>query len=297
MPRAHPRTAETSGICETSEVSGRALNRVLVVGNTGRREFREARAAIRAQRPTIDAPGIDAACAILAGEDPFDLIVVAEDHPGQYSDEAIDRLRRLAPLARVVGLLGSWCEGESRTGRPWPGAIRVYWHQWLPRFGRESARLDAGALGSWSLPVTASDEERMLALADEPFSKRTGRIAVCSSEFAMQDWLCAGCRRAGYSAVWLRGSGPHALENAAAGIFDAADSSDSQYEALRRLADDLRPAPVLALLGFPRVEDRDRALAAGAAAVLSKPLLLEDLFWQLDRLVLAERSDEVKDER
>jgi hypothetical protein len=30
------------------------------------------------------------------------------------------------------------------------------------------------------------------------------------------------------------------------------------------------------------VEDRDRALAAGAAAVLAKPLLLEDLFWQLD---------------
>ena len=261
------------------------LNRSLVVGNTGRREFREACAAMRAQRPVIEAPGIDAACAILAGsEDVFDVIVVAEDCPGQYSEETIDRLRRLAPLARVVGLLGSWCEGESRTGRPWPASIRVYWHQWLPRFGRESARLDAGILGSWSLPVTAGEDERMLALADEPFPKRAGRIAIYSPEFAMQDWLGEACRRAGYSTVWLRGNGPYAGSSAVAGIFDAGDG-DAEYETLRRLTADLRPAPVIALLGFPRVEDRDRALAAGATAVLSKPLLLEDLYWQLDRLI------------
>jgi len=301
MLNASPKTSEVS---KTSEVC--ALNRSLVVGNTGRREFREACAAMRAQRPVIEAPGIDAACAILAGgEDVFDVIVVAEDRPGQYSEETIDRLRRLAPLARVVGLLGSWCEGESRTGRPWPASIRVYWHQWLPRFGRESARLDAGILGSWSLPVTAGEDERMLALADEPFPKRAGRIAIYSPEFAMQDWLGAACRRAGYSTVekgdksnFCEGptgsprriglipfSSPHAGESAAAGIFDAGDG-DAEYQTLRQLAADLRPAPVIALLGFPRVEDRDRAVAAGAAAVLSKPLLLEDLYWQLDRLLL-----------
>jgi len=31
------------------------------------------------------------------------------------------------------------------------------------------------------------------------------------------------------------------------------------------------PTPVIALLDFPRIEDYDRALEAGAAAVLSKP--------------------------
>jgi CheY-like chemotaxis protein len=44
------------------------------------------------------------------------------------------------------------------------------------------------------------------------------------------------------------------------------------------------PAPIVALLNFPRVEDRDRALAAGAAAVLSKPVLVEDLLWQLRQI-------------
>jgi len=38
-------------------------------------------------------------------------------------------------------------------------------------------------------------------------------------------------------------------------------------------------------MDFPRIDDRSRALAAGARAVVSKPFLIEDLFWQIDRLV------------
>lgn len=52
----------------------------------------------------------------------------------------------------------------------------------------------------------------------------------------------------------------------------------------------LRPAPVIALLDFPRIEDYDRAMAAGAVAVVSKPLHLDDLFWQLDRALEDERD-------
>ena len=149
MLNAHPKTSEVLKTSEVCQVSGCTPNRTLVVdNNTARREFREACAAMRAQRPVIEVPGVDAACEILAGsDDVFDVIVVAEDRPGQYSEETIDRLRRLAPLARVVGLLGSWCEGESRTGRPWPASIRVYWHQWLPRFGRLLVSPVAGLSG------------------------------------------------------------------------------------------------------------------------------------------------------
>ena len=49
----------------------------------------------------------------------------------------------------------------------------------------------------------------------------------------------------------------------------------------------MAPAPLIALLDFPRIEDVERARSAGAAAVLSKPLQLEDLFWHLERVVAA----------
>ena len=75
---------------------------------------------------------------LAAGRFVPDVIVVAQAFPGQFSLDEIDRIRGLAPLARLLGLLGSWCEGEVRTGLPWPAVIRIplsgsfyqYFHWW-----------------------------------------------------------------------------------------------------------------------------------------------------------------------
>ena len=47
-----------------------------------------------------------------------DWIVVAESVPGEVGHAAIKSLTRATPLTRIVGLLGSLCEGAARTGRP-----------------------------------------------------------------------------------------------------------------------------------------------------------------------------------
>ena len=73
-----------------------------------------------------------------------------------------------------------------------------------------------------------------------------------------------------------------AVEGAVAAIFDATDLSAGEYDDLRHLTTALHPAPVIALLAFPRSEDHRRALSAGAAAVVSKPLAVDDLFWELN---------------
>jgi CheY-like chemotaxis protein len=75
-----------------------------------------------------------------------------------------------------------------------------------------------------------------------------------------------------------------------AAIYDGADGA-GPLDGLEHLAATLgrlpsgKPVPILALLGFPRIDQKRRALAAGAAAVLSKPVQLDDLFWHLDRLI------------
>jgi hypothetical protein len=161
----------------------------------------------------------------------------------------------------------------------------VYWHQWIPHFGRESARWEDGARSSWGLPVTVGEEERVLALGEGAFPRRSGLIAVCSGEFAMQDWIGAACRRAGYTTEWIRPGDRLLAPRPVAAVFDAGDRPDEQEAHLRCLAAALRPAPIVALLQLPRVDDRNRALAAGAASVLAKPILVEDLLWELDRLV------------
>ena len=88
---------------------------ILLLGDVRRTEFLEARAGLDRWGDVTEFSDVDSASAALAaGLLSPDVIVVAQAFPGQFSHRAIDRLRRLAPLARVVGLLGSWCEGEMR---------------------------------------------------------------------------------------------------------------------------------------------------------------------------------------
>jgi hypothetical protein len=285
---------------------------ILLLGDTDRPEFAQARRTLQRLARVIPAADVDAACDVLARPGPFetgcesrrdspeadgpvavDAIVVAQAYPGEFSADALDRLTRLAPLARVVGLLGSWCEGEVRSGRPWPGAVRVYWHQWRPRCHQELGRIAQGLLSSWCLPPTATDEERLLASANRPLSRREGLIVIWSPSFDMADWLSQACRRAGYATVQMRNrvaggldrrgatvNGPD--DGVCAALFDALDCRGEELDDLRQLAAALRPAPVIVLMSFPRVDDRDRVLAAGAAAILSKPLTLEELDWQVE---------------
>ena len=259
---------------------------ILLVGSTERSEFREAGAVLGSLGQVVPATDAESACSALEqGEFAPDVIVVAQAYPGQYSAEAVDRMRRLAPLARVVGLLGSWCEGETRSGQPWPAAVRIYWHQWPAQAAQEIARLRAGTCSTWSLPITSSEEERLLLSAEEPVGKREGRIALWTPDFEMQDWLKSACAKRGYSTTWLLGHRPAPAEAVTAAVFDGNECRGEERASLEQLAAALGPAPIVALLDFPRVEDRDRALGAGAKAVVSKPFLIDDLFWQIEQLL------------
>ena len=68
----------------------------------------------------------------------FDLIVIAQSQRDQFLSVDLEKLQAIFPLTPIVGLLGSWCEGELRSGQPLPGVTRVYWHQWQGRYDIKS---------------------------------------------------------------------------------------------------------------------------------------------------------------
>ena len=258
---------------------------VLLVGDSKSAEFRYALTALGDGRQLAMAEDVETAERLLAcGKCIPDVLVVAQSFPGQVSAAAVERLRRLAPLARVVGILGSWCEGEQRTGSPWPATIRCYWHQWPVRAARQLRAIRDRQLAAWSLPHTATEEERCLCESKSDGTSRAGLVVVWSYNRAVAEWLCDACRACGWATVWLRPDWRAAVSGAALGIFDDANLSGPQHEQLYRMCKLVHPAPVLALLDFPRIEDVACALQAGAAAVLSKPVQLADLYWQLDQL-------------
>jgi len=86
------------------------------------------------------------------------------------------------------------------------------------------------------------------------------------------------------------------VEGAVAAIFDGGDLGPNQCDDLRHLADTVHPAPVVALLAFPRMEDYRRARSSGAAVVLSKPLALNDLWEIVERGERREERGEGREE-
>src|SRR5262245_30360672 len=51
-------------------------------------------------------------------------IIIVQSVPRRVSRREVERWHAVAPLARLVALVGPWCEGELRSGRPWPGVVR-----------------------------------------------------------------------------------------------------------------------------------------------------------------------------
>jgi CheY-like chemotaxis protein len=109
----------------------------------------------------------------------------------------------------------------------------------------------------------------------------------------MAETLASACRSWGWEATRLRAPGD-AAAGAIAAVFDCGRCLDDELVELQRTAAALAPAPLIAIVHFPRIEDCERARQAGAAAALAKPLQWADLFAELDRVNATARGGPIK---
>lgn len=217
------------------------------------------------------------------------LLLFAQRFPGEFPTETVELLRRRLPLARCLALVGSWCEGEPRSGQPLPGVTRLYWHQWTEQTLRDLRKLLSGDFGPWSLPATASEEDRLavaLASAEETAPPAVGLVCIVAQDreaaLALADVLSA----ASIPSTW-RADSPQAASGVAATIVDLARGDDFEWRTLAETCASADAGPVLALLGFPRPADADRAAQLGATKLLSKPLRAADLRAEIQRAIAA----------
>jgi hypothetical protein len=232
---------------------------------------------------------IHADARIATDRDTPELIVIAQSRPGAFSEHFVRGLRRTAPLAGVVGLLGSWCEGETRTGRPWPDVSRVFWYQFPVWWYLQLKLRAAGLCPDWARPNdfgfrTADCGFKTAALRYQNKASY-GVIALRSLHRDTADALATVLRKAGYSTVWQRGpSAQVTLRGVLAGIWDGGQLNEREADDLsgfcRALAGD--SAPVVALLDFPRRDSYGCALQCGAANVLGKPWRNEELLASIE---------------
>lgn len=256
---------------------------VLLVGDYGHRDFAEAVCWLSDQCHVTRRPGVPAALSWIRDGNAPDAMVFAQSHPGQLSKHEIERCHAASPLSRLVALLGSWCEGETRSGRPCPGLLRVYWHQWIPRMSLELLDGDGSSYRLLRMPRTITANEQYERLARTASALRQGLIAIHTQTVRMYEALGDACAQAGLATVWFPPARPAHSSGAAAAIWEGVSADGQEMGAIREVVGQHAPAPVIALLDFVRHEDIARLMAIGASRVLAKPFLLNDLLWQLEQ--------------
>ncbi len=257
---------------------------VLLIGDAEHHELRPAKRWLQSH---VRLQLADSVAQVLALAPPYvadwQTIVLAQTRPGQFSLRDVERLSHIVPLAHFVALLGSHCEGETRSGQPWPGVVRVYWHQWLVRCEAELvSRIEPT---SWQLPRTSSEVERTQCLLQRAAARHDGLLAIYTRKAVLFDALAAACRRVGYTSVWCVREQRRIVEGAVAAIWDAETADEASVQQLARITRHLGTTPVVAVMGFPRFDQVQRLLSSGVASVVSLPLQLPDLWTALRQAI------------
>ncbi len=281
---------------------------VLLIGDANDAEFRSAAAAMARAVRVRAVPDAAAAMHSLAGGLRPEVIVIAQQRPGDIAPEMLEELRRLAPLAAVIALQSSWCEGEGRSGRPLPGVVRMSWRHFESEILPGLTQMREGRLPAWAGPATLTPEERQLRQSAEPLPQSRGTVGILAYSHETRRLLADICRSGGWTVAELRGTGlrlvTYSAVDGASGIanahgqdghatpctcdlvvWDADELPEDAGFVIRRLQDVARGAGVVVLLGFPRAQDIERASAAGAVAVVSKPFAAGELLDEICRVV------------
>ncbi len=213
------------------------------------------------------------------GGTPPELIVLAQSIPGEFRQSDIDRLSDLAPLARIIVVAGTWCEGEMRTGSRLAGTLRLYWYEFAPWWRAALRNLAAGLCPPWSLPLDNPQAGRGISNTHNVPKPPTGTVLVDAADYAVFESLSSALASFGINAAWTRHDDPTRFpKHIAAGIWDGGQLNRQELAHLTSFCQKIQAhGKVVALLDFPRVEHIEQTRAAGAAAVFGKPYLVDEV--------------------
>ncbi len=188
-----------------------------------------------------------------------------QSRPGQFTQASIEAVHTEIPLARLALVLGSWCEGELRSGFPLHGLERMFWYEAPPRIAR--------LLSQAPLPRTFTFAERIELASAEPRDLQRRYAQVVARRHHDRESLFAICEALGWAVISPETATPPEI------VFLSAD--DLGTPELQKEIDRLRTtwpaARLIALLNFPRLDEVESLYSLGCHAVLGQPCCVSDL--------------------
>ena len=220
----------------------------------------------------------------------FDLIVLAASRRNQFSHDWVEAIRGKASPTPVVALLGTWCEGEQRSGEPWPGVQRIYWHQWQSRFAQFVHQLRSDQVSDWQLPATSNHADSAMNF-DSPNKTSTSDSRLIVGVSAVSDihyrMIADASQAVAAELHWLeRQPSDESFEQLSLVVVDADSWNRDVKNRIQRIRNDLKiDTPIVLLLNFPRQSDLIAISAIGISDVVSKPFQLSDLELAIEHAV------------
>jgi CheY-like chemotaxis protein len=224
----------------------------------------------------------------------YSLVVIAQSRRGQFHAQDVEKLFGLFANVPVVLLLGSWCEGELRSGAPIPGAVRVYWHQWFGRLNNFRRQIEERRLATWHLPRVCSDSDRIrtdLSLF-VPEDNRVLSLGISSPARDGFQMLRDVCGQDQSTSIWIETLEPtDANQISLDAILVDANSSNSRLEnRIRSMKQRFPLVPLVLLMNYPRRCEYLFAVRLGVSHVISKPFYLRDLWSAVQSTVQSEAA-------
>ena len=238
-----------------------AWSRILLAGDSHHADFSSVRAWLARCGATLEE---EFAADSLGSPE---AILLFQSRPGQFSQSFVDAWHERFPFARLVAILGSWCEGETRSGRPWQGTERCFWYEAIARLQAE-----------WHAsppPRTLSPVDRCEYRLPCSFPRGNGAIVVAAKSRLSFEVTADTLRSAGYAPI----DEPSAIAHAPiAWLLAGEDLYDGWTLATAARLHQRWPAiPGIALLKFPRAEEVAALKRLGVQTVLGQPYFLSDL--------------------
>lgn len=247
--------------------------RVGVLGDLGWHEFAEAAAWLQQHARLLPKRDI-AAC---------ELIVLACARRGEFTASDVERLRSAAPLARIVALTGTWCEGPWRRACDLlPGVALVSWDRWNAWADANLRQLERSRATAWSRPATTTVDELADFWSVQPLSQNRGLILIDTANPENAEVLADVVRAGGFSAVWRSPLVEGNFNSVRAIVCDLNDARKEALDRMGELSHHFSQRPILAVVDFARAEESAQILAAGAVAVVGKPFTLHEILGQLE---------------
>jgi CheY-like chemotaxis protein len=245
------------------------------VGDSTRAELAWARTAAAAIAPVHDADS----------EPPLGsptITLVATDRPGRFHLATAAAIARRWPLTVLVAVATSLADGRRRSGPPLPGIEEVPWCDLPSRLRWWLAELDAGRPGMLGLPATTRREDRVFEAAIQTRSRRPDpplrhRVALAARHTTDLEGLAGLVTAVGHEVAAGCARRPPMDLDADVLLWDVEALDARSLEWLRLFTAHRPRLPVVLLDSFPHHDSAAAAFAAGAKAVLSRPLSLEAL--------------------